>query len=341
MAEMDDLFTALNMFKTGVNEFQISRSINSANEAVAQIRSSAESEAKKREQLQQLSNQLTTQLAAQGTPATTIQQVGNAIAPQHFATGEQAILEGVLADKPELVEQGKKAASIAKEDDMAAKRADREFMAKEKVLDRQLQRELAGLKVGKLTKLPTQEAEKLINSETSVQEWSQLREDLVAHPEWSGNKFHIPGAETAYSKMSPEFATWKSSLMNRYFAIRKEITGVAGSQREYAEIKANQPMLTDPQNVLISKMQRVEDNYNRASKIRLKTLAKLGYDVRQMAGVDNSSKGESASVVNTTNTEQKDALSLLPAGSKILGTTLKNGKRMTVYQLPDGRKVAR
>jgi hypothetical protein len=94
---MDDLFKALQMYGDGVKQFQVGQSIRSANDQVQQIRASEENEANKRAQLQQIANNLTLQLAAQGTPATTLQAVGGAIGPEKIASADDALIAGALA----------------------------------------------------------------------------------------------------------------------------------------------------------------------------------------------------------------------------------------------------
>lgn len=345
MAQLDDLFTALNIFKTGVNQFQTAQSIDKANQQVAQIRASDQSEAKKRQQLQDLSSGLTAQLAAQGTPATTIQAVQGAIGPQQFTTADQAILAGVIGGKPELVQQGREAAAISKEDEIGVRKEQQDFQKRENELNRENSRILAGIKSTGKNKLPATEVDKISASDSKLSTWQQLASDLEAHPKWSGNQFEIPGSETIYGKIDPEWAAWKSSLMNQYFAIRKDITGVAGSQKEYAEIQRNQPSLKDPAPILLAKIKSVEKNYEKIRATQLSNFSKAGYDVG--AFLPSGSKDTKASTSNvgspisSQTLEQHDALAQLPPNSKFLGVALKDGKRVNVYQLPNGRKVVR
>jgi ribosomal protein L29 len=102
---MDDLFQALNMFKSGVKDLQTSRVIQGANEQVQQIRASEASEADKRNQLTQLSQQLVGQLGAVGAPVSDIAQQAGNVAPKQYANANQMNEDALLNNKPELAQQ--------------------------------------------------------------------------------------------------------------------------------------------------------------------------------------------------------------------------------------------
>jgi hypothetical protein len=101
----DDVFKALQMFQSGVQQFALQRAIGSANEQVQQLRASDLNEQEKRSQLQQLSNQLVAQMAGIGAPATTIEQVAGAIGPKKFANANQMKAESLLTGDNWLGEQ--------------------------------------------------------------------------------------------------------------------------------------------------------------------------------------------------------------------------------------------
>jgi hypothetical protein len=99
----DEIKDALDMFKTNVRELQMSRSLASANEQVAQIKSSELDEHKQRAALQQVSNSLVMQMAQYGAPATTIAQVAGAIGPRQYNSPAEAAIEGSLSGNKDLV----------------------------------------------------------------------------------------------------------------------------------------------------------------------------------------------------------------------------------------------
>lgn len=105
---MEDLFKALQMFKTGVQDFQMQRSISQANEQVQQIRASDAAETKKRAELQAVANNLVPLLAQSGTPDTTIESVKNAFTNNagQFKTGMDIYRNAALTGNHELMSIG-------------------------------------------------------------------------------------------------------------------------------------------------------------------------------------------------------------------------------------------
>jgi hypothetical protein len=108
---MEDLFKALQMFKQGVGELQLSRAIAGANEQVSQIKASELDEQKQRSALQDVSNQLVGRLSQLGTPATTIAQMAGAVGPKQFASPDQMFVEASLSNDQGLRKQAQQAQS--------------------------------------------------------------------------------------------------------------------------------------------------------------------------------------------------------------------------------------
>lgn len=108
---MDDLYTALRMFQSGVKDLQTSRAIQSANEEVQAIKSSELDQFKQRAALTDLSQRLVGHLSAMGTPAANIEAAVGGIKPAVYSnansmhaaavqSGDQGLLErsGVQQD---------------------------------------------------------------------------------------------------------------------------------------------------------------------------------------------------------------------------------------------------
>lgn len=148
--QLKDLLSALDDFKSNVQEYNKFSAIQSANDAVNQIRASQESEVNKRNALQGLANDLVTRLAQSGTPATTIQQIAGAVAPQQFTSPEQAVISGVLSGKESEVEAGVEARRLIEEprEEARLKRDMIRMGIEEKKLEAKTQREAAKLDVG-------------------------------------------------------------------------------------------------------------------------------------------------------------------------------------------------
>jgi len=101
---MDDLFKAMEMFKSGVQDFALSRAINSANEQVQGIRAAEMDEMQKRQMLSQVSNDLVTRMAALGAPATTMAAAAGAMAPPKFANAADMHMQGMQMGDQSLVD---------------------------------------------------------------------------------------------------------------------------------------------------------------------------------------------------------------------------------------------
>lgn len=135
---LDDLKDALGVFQNGLKEFQLGRSIKNANETVQQIRASDLKEEQKRAQLQQVSNQLVTELASRGTPDTTIESVRNAFGGKLAKNSEELMAEAVQTGNSDLQDMALKlqkhelTAAKMKLDAMGAKRDFSNDLAKQK-----------------------------------------------------------------------------------------------------------------------------------------------------------------------------------------------------------------
>lgn len=150
---MDDLFQALNMFKSGVQQLQTSRVIQGANQQVADIKASEASDADKRNQLTSLSHQLVGQLGALGAPVSDIAQQAQNVMPQQFANANQMNTQALLGGDKNLAAQAKqqqdfefdldkkKALALAKADPMYQMR----MMQMKSMQDERDQKHLEGL----------------------------------------------------------------------------------------------------------------------------------------------------------------------------------------------------
>lgn len=99
---MDDLFKALQMFQSGVQQYAITGAVNDANAQMQQLNQMQIDEGQKRQQLQQLANGVALRLTGVGASGTQIQSAFNAINPQAFGSVEQMQLEGELAGNKQL-----------------------------------------------------------------------------------------------------------------------------------------------------------------------------------------------------------------------------------------------
>jgi len=148
MGDMDDLFTALKMFKGGVQELQFKRTLASANEQVQQIKASEANEQEQRAQLQAVANQLTMQMAGLGIPATTMAQVTGAVGPKQFDSAGAMLLEGVQSGNQGLIGQAKEAIQIAGAPAAAEKERERKHEMDKLRMTLAAQERMTGARIG-------------------------------------------------------------------------------------------------------------------------------------------------------------------------------------------------
>lgn len=102
MADQSDLMNAFQMFQSGVQQAATASAVNDATAEMDRIKQGALDAGQQRQALRGLSDQMALKLTALGTPASTIQQAFQAIAPQTFGSVEQMQLEGQLSGSKQL-----------------------------------------------------------------------------------------------------------------------------------------------------------------------------------------------------------------------------------------------
>lgn len=107
MADLD-LKSALEMFKSGMQDLSFSRALTDANEQVQQIKQSEQSDEKQRMALQDVGNALAQHMAAAGVPATTMTQVTPTVAPPKFEDADHMYMQGLLTGNNNLMALAKK-----------------------------------------------------------------------------------------------------------------------------------------------------------------------------------------------------------------------------------------
>ncbi|MCK5016131.1 MAG: hypothetical protein KAS32_03585 [Candidatus Peribacteraceae bacterium] len=98
---MQDLFTALGVFRQGMDRLATTRALTNANEQVEQIRTQELGEADQRQQIRQVANNLTVKMLGAGASLGQIQAAGSAFAPPEPSALEQ---------KKELIQEQQKGA---------------------------------------------------------------------------------------------------------------------------------------------------------------------------------------------------------------------------------------
>lgn len=138
---MDDLFKALQMFQSGVQQYAITGAVNDANAQMQQLNQMQIDEGQKRQQLQQLANGVALRLTGVGASGTQIQSAFNAINPQAFGSVEQMQLEGELAGNKQLT--GVAGKILGEREAKTMRAEDRQFARQIQLQDREFARQLA------------------------------------------------------------------------------------------------------------------------------------------------------------------------------------------------------
>ena len=94
---MDDLLKAFQMFQGSVQQAAVANAVEGATQQMNQINAQINNEAQKRQQLQNLGNNLALKLTGVGANAAQVEQAFKAVAPQQFGSAEQLQLEGQLS----------------------------------------------------------------------------------------------------------------------------------------------------------------------------------------------------------------------------------------------------
>lgn len=106
-----ELLQALNMFNNSIKEAGTTYAVSEATKAMNDINTQVIDEGQKRQQLQNLSNQLALRLVGTGADSTKIAQAFEAVAPQKFGSIEQLGIEAQLQNNQGLMDMEQTLAS--------------------------------------------------------------------------------------------------------------------------------------------------------------------------------------------------------------------------------------
>jgi hypothetical protein len=288
MAGNDELFKAMEMFKTGVKELAFSRALASANDEVQQIKSSELSEQEKRAQLSNLSNRMVNYMAGQGVPATTIQQVSAALGPRTFSSPGAAAIEGALSGDQSLIDAASTADRAAQAGNIDQLKAQQTFLASENAKNRAHQLEVAGIKGEKKGVRPMlggqvdkiQEFDVANKGLTGVFDKFKTNTKLhssmgpVAGNTWAAVLSAAPGTATR-----AEINDFRAEAMRQSQAYRRAITGMAASIPEMKEMPIALPTPEDDPKSFEQKMQTLLRQGAEVRAMYLKNLNKAKFDV--------------------------------------------------------------
>jgi hypothetical protein len=267
----DELFKALGMFQQGVQQYATSNAVNEASKVFQQLNQSTLDEGKKRQELQQLGNDLALRLTGIGAPASHIQTAFQAINPQSYGSAEQMQLEGALLGQTPQGEQLQKTAGGIIEDRRQEKL---NFLKEEYKLKSELMRQERPAKKN-LKSLPPTFLEKMGAVDETYIEGSDILNQLKADPYLSGPiASRIPLRDVT----DPKYASFKSQIGRFFDTYKVRITGAGATDKEQDSLKANTPSGADTPAVLRAKMEKMLQIGNKVKKRRLKLFEQGGYD---------------------------------------------------------------
>jgi hypothetical protein len=146
MASLTEFLNATNQFSQSVQGLVQRRAIQKATENITQINGLVKDEGEKRLALQDLSQQLTMELAGAGMDPMKAQQAGQQAGPRQFRDLNELFQEAALTNQPELAERGLAAQQL--QERPADRRFNEQIAVQHAGLD--LQRQQHGLEIMKL-----------------------------------------------------------------------------------------------------------------------------------------------------------------------------------------------
>lgn len=322
-SQIQDLASALEIFKSSTDDFAKSQAINAANQQIAQIRQSADSESKKREQFQSLANDLVLRLAETGAPATTIEQVTQAVAPEKFTTGQQMLVSGISKDNKELEQKGlkaieeeatgrlkieeAKAQTMVKREELRSENRMKETEAKAKLrpASEGLKKELRGLDAHMIL------GQDLYNKAFNDPELTSLM-----------NRGLAKDAQALFNK---KFATFSADADRWVVDFIHSKTGSAATDAERAQLKATLPKVGDPPEIFKAKMESV---------LRLADMIRTRYiENEEKLGKMDLSEIKNSSPLKLGSLKSPEGNALIPVRIKY------QGKEITAYKDPKTQVV--
>lgn len=290
---LSDLFTALEMFKSGATDLGRATAIHDATAEIQKAKVAMRDdtgeiikEADRFNTIKEIGIKLAAQLAAGGTPATTIDAVvgrfgGNAKNPQDL------ILQGVMEGGKES-EQGKYMIARGQE----ALRADAAVQME--MLDRRLKANAEIAEASNQTKvdLAKTRGQKPLNSTelktvVELETQSVTGEDLLAKfnkkRNMVGLQNNIPMAQFFRGLADPDFKDFQAQVGRWFDDYKNRISGTAVGKEEEPILRANTPNMTDTPPQFQKKIQTILEVGKRVERKMLELYGKAGRDVSGFA----------------------------------------------------------
>ena len=293
---LSELFTAMNMFKQGVQEFATARGISQAQEQVEALKGAQMDELERRSALSNIANNLTLNLAKTGAPVSQVQLATGAIAPAAIKTPEEAMMQGALAGPggAALSQLGQDVEMKSKGSEFEFLRRQQAFQAAESEKSRASAENVAGIRStggqNKLKPLSDKEIDTISSLEDDIVIGQSIVKDITASPWLTGPAAgRIPGR----GMVDPKFAEFQQGVQSWFDQYRSRITGAGASDVELERLKKTRPNISDTPSQLAAKVRAIEKLSTQVRTRKLKNLEKAGRDVRRFE-FDGKSGNEEA-----------------------------------------------
>lgn len=273
-----ELFQALNMFKSGVQDLNTQRVIAQANEAVAQVKASVTNEQEQRSQLQNISNQLVATMAGMGVPATTMAAAAQAIGPKQFANGDAMLTEAALTGSSYLRQGGLQANKDTQADERAKAAQAFEYAKALKEMDIEASGARQQAKMQRMRPLQNAEIQRITAQEDSFGIAQDILARVQANPDLVGI---LAGRVPARGQLEPEFAAFKADLGRFFDKYRVSTTGAGASEKEILMLMTRMAQETDTPATFGAKMESYLKEVNGSRKRYLSNLRRANANVEQ------------------------------------------------------------
>lgn len=312
---LDELFAGFKMLNEGMNQYAIGEGIRDAQSKVDNLRTAQMSEMERRQQLTNISQDLTMRLGQVQAPVSQVQSVAGAIAPPPVGTSEQMYQQAVAKQDPTLMDMAKKMQEfemapkvgvIEKQGatDLNKQTQENVFKGKEGSAERanklkiaemlnDTKFDIADLKGKGGKPLNTKEVDTISALDESNSRAQSLIDKLKENPDlvgytssWNVLRFR--------NKDKADFDVDLGDLFQQY---RKQMAGTRANEVEMRLLKKNRPTIDDSPEIAMSKLQTVMDMTTKVRNRYLRNLSTLGKKdvsqyVDQSAAPDHSAAAQ-------------------------------------------------
>lgn len=282
MAGNDDIIRAFDSLVQGVRSYNISRTLGDAQKSIEEVQSTIPDEFKQREAQQKIAQATAARIGQLGGNASQMAQAMASFAPQAINT-QEASLEATGASTV--------AGAVKTREQQAQTKADnasqRDFLEKQKLLQMQLdaQKEIAGMKTGKVKELPKPLQAQFDEFDKTDVELNSLIDRMKNDPNaaiGTGPLAQfvpsmvlgaIPG------KDSGEVAAFRAQTNQFFNQYRKIITGAGASNAELEDLRKSTPTGADTPDQFVAKAERARDIAKSVMQRYASRRIKQGYDL--------------------------------------------------------------